>query len=153
MTAVDYLNQYKHISETIENQKLLIESLRNVAEKMVGDLKPDKVQSNNNDRLQENTVIEIAEEERWLNHLKRLRFSIGEEIKQNVKRYAPATAGVLLNYYITELTLEAIGHTCGRKTRQWALDTRRKGESEITKAMMTNPDAFTQFEYGRREHV
>ena len=45
LTAVQYLEQHKQLSVAIEDQKMMIEGLRTVAEKMVQELQADRVQS------------------------------------------------------------------------------------------------------------
>lgn len=144
MTAKQYLEQYENVSVAIEDQQMMIEELRTVAEKMVAELQADRVQSSPDGRNGENVILSIADEERWLNHLKRMRYSIGLEIAENVRRYAPRQAKALLGYYIMMDTLEAIGlsHPM-RKSRQWALNTRREGERLIESALITHPDNFT----------
>ena len=144
LTAIQYLEQHKQLSIAIEDQKMMIEGLRTVAEKMVQELQADRVQSSPDGRNGENVILSIAEEEKWLGHLNRMRYSIGLEIAENVRRYAPRQAKAVLGYYIMEETLEAIGMSHPmRKSRQWALDTRREGERLIQAALITHPEKFT----------
>ena len=152
LTAVQYLYQHEQLSIAIEDQKLLIDSLRSVAEKMVSELQADRVQSSSDGRNSEAIILNIAEEEEWLQKLVDARESIGYEIADNVRRYAPIQAVALLGYYIECDTLEAIGLSHPeRKSRQWALDTRRKGEELIQAALMTHPEKFTSICLTRKE--
>ena len=144
MTAKQYLEQYEKITIAIEDQMLMIESLRTVAEKMTAELQADRVQSSTDGRNSENIILNIADEERWLEKLKETRYAIGLEITDNVRRYAPRQAKAVLGYYIMMDTLEAIGLSHPqRKSRQWALDTRNEGERLIQNALMTHPEKFT----------
>lgn len=152
MTARSYLEQHKQLSIAIEDQQLMIEGLRTVAEKMVQELQADRVQSSPDGRNGENVILSIADEEKWLQHLKRERYSIGLEIAENVRRYAPRQAKAVLGYYIMGDTLEAIGMSHPqRKSRQWALDTRREGERLIAEALIAHPENFTLICLTRKE--
>lgn len=145
LTAIQYLEQHKQLSIAIEDQKMMIEGLRTVAEKMVQELQADRVQSSPDGRNGENVILSIAEEEKWLDHLVDVRKDIGEEITNNLTRYTePIQARVIMDYYIHRYTLEAIGRSHpDRKSRQWALDTRREGERLIQAALIAHPEKFT----------
>ena len=145
MTARSYLEQHKQLSIAIEDQQLMIEGLRTVAEKMVQELQADRVQSSPDGRNGENVILSIADEEKWLDRLVDERAYICEEITTNLTKYAtPIQTRVMLDYYIHGLTLEAIGLSHpDRRSRQWALDTRREGEKLIDQALIAHPENFT----------
>lgn len=153
MTARQYLEQHKLIADEIEEQRQLIETLRAVAEKTVAELKEDRVQSSHDDRSLENVAISVAEEEQWLERLKDKLFFIRREICENAKKYAPHEASVLINAYIMDMTLEAIGMSqkSERRNKSWAHDKRVDGECLLEAAMNEHPDDFTIISLSRNE--
>lgn len=153
MTARFYLEQHKKIADEIEEQKQLIETLQAVAEKTVAELKEDRVQSSHDDRSLETVAINVAEEEERLQQLKTLLLLIRNEICRNAKRFAPHEASVLINAYIMDMTLEAIGisQKSERRNKSWAHDRRVDGEKNLQKAMMDFPEEFTEISLARNE--
>lgn len=153
MTARQYLEQHKLIADEIEEQRQLIETLRAVAEKTVAELKEDVVQSSHDDRSLENVAISVAEEERWLHKLKAMLLNIRKEICDNAKRYAPHEASVLINAYIMDMTLEAIGisQKSVKRNKSWVHDRRSEGEAKLQHAMMEHPEDFTEISLARNE--
>lgn len=153
MTARYYLEQHKMLVNEIEEQKQLIETLQAVAEKTVAELKEDVVQSSHDDRALENVAINVAEEERWLHKLKAMLLNIRKEICDNAKRYAPHEASVLINAYIMDMTLEAIGisQKSVKRNKSWVHDRRSEGEAKLQQAMMEHPEDFTEISLARNE--
>lgn len=153
MTARHYLEQHKMLVNEIEEQKQLIETLQAVAEKTVAELKEDVVQSSHDDRSLENVAISVAEEERWLHKLKAMLLNIRKEICDNAKRYAPHEASVLINAYIMDMTLEAIGisQKSVKRNKSWVHDRRSEGEAKLQQAMMEHPEDFSEISLARNE--
>lgn len=153
MTARQYLEQHKMLVNEIEEQKQLIETLQAVAEKTVAELKEDVVQSSHDDRSLENVAISVAEEEGWLHKLKAMLLNIRKEICDNAKRYAPHEASVLINAYIMDMTLEAIGisQKSVKRNKSWVHDRRSEGEAKLQQAMMEHPEDFTEISLARNE--
>lgn len=153
MTARHYLEQHKMLVNEIEEQRQLIETLQAVAEKTVAELKEDVVQSSHDDRSLENVAISVAEEERWLHKLKAMLLNIRKEICDNAKRYAPHEASVLINAYIMDMTLEAIGisQKSVKRNKSWVHDRRSEGEAKLQHAMMEHPEDFTEISLARNE--
>ncbi len=142
MTARGYLNQYKVLSKALEDEKMTLLALNSSAERMTTSYCDTPVQMIPHERALEKNSTAVMMQKELISKLESDREEIFHEIRQNIIQFGNKGAGVLVHYYINDLTLEAIGITCGHKSRQWALDRKKEGERMIQKAMEEHPDSF-----------
>lgn len=142
VTAREYLSQRRILLKAIESESLILEALESSAQRVTSSFHETAVQASFIHRAMEDATSAIVEKKKTIEKLNHECRMISSEIISNVSRYGQKNAGVLLYIYINDYTLEAVGMTCGRKTRQWALNEKKSGEKLIQEAIIRRPDSF-----------
>lgn len=150
MDAKKYLYQFRILTKALEEENLALEALHSTAERMTTSYSAVPAKMNPHSRAMENSSTAIQLQKELIDSISSDREALLKEMQENIIKYGGLGAGVLVHYYINDLTLDAIGFTCGRKSRQWALNKRKEGERMIQKAMEEHPDSFHFFDLSLR---
>ena len=146
MTANDYMMQYRRIRERILKEKETITALESISERTTTSMSDIRVNCSDDFRRIEEAVSQLVKKREQVSALEADGQMLFVEILHNITRFAYRQGAVLIDYYLEGKTLQDVGQRCGQKSRQWALDTRRKGEAVIQTAMEKHPAMFTKYD-------
>lgn len=144
MTAREYLQQARKIHESLSVLSQEIERRRTIAEKTVGQIQSERIQTSKTGKEGEDNLIAIAEMSKRLDRDHAKLNDLKTEIALNISRYAPDQAETLYEYYIKGMELEDIAKAHGEKSRQWAWSRKNAGEQAIGRAIVANPSDFSK---------
>lgn len=143
MTARAYLMQARELYKSLKVLSQEIERRRTIAEKTVGQLQHDRIQTSKTGKEGEDNLIEIATMSTELSYRQKVLNDLMTEISLNITAYSFKHCDVLYDYYIRRMTLDEIAQKY-HKSRQWSWSERNAGETDIMKAMIKYPSDFSE---------
>ena len=144
-----YLQQVRILAGKYEAALLEIEELRTIAEKTVGKLAPNRVQSSKTGKENEDVMLQIVKI--WDEHKEQLNLymTFRKEVVDNIFSFVQTQhreANVLYMYYVKGYTLQMTADVYGM-SKEWAIERRKRGETELQANMLKYPEKFTIFDH------